>query len=812
MSHILVSCSGCRTKLRISATTKKSVIECPRCAEQIDITALKDEALKADSKPTPSAATSPRTKAQAEQKPVSREAAAKQQAARRAQVVIPKKPMLPRDPHQDDEFADEIDEDLLRAKRETYIFLGATLAAILAAVIVFPGALRMLQNTLQPAEVANSDAATDAANTSPQVTAPSTNETEVATITASPPTPNPAAPEAGAPKSPAAMPPANESGDGKDSTAVASTESNSAAAPPNSSEPGQTTPPAPVATPSTEEPKAAGNAAVANAGQDSQPAIPGSNAKPAGVEQKTEPTNPDSAKTVRYKWQPGQEHVYTLKIEADHDGSKQIINGSCTYKVKAKASADDSEQEGSGSGFVITSDGYIGTCAHVVDGAKRIEITLDGKTYPAKVISINKALDLAIVRIEASGLNVVRFGDSEKVQLAENVRAFGFPLSTVLGTGIKVVTGTVSGIVMDTRHGKQIQTDAPINPGNSGGPIVNESGQVIGVASSKLASREVSSVGFAVPVNALADMMKEKGLKVPESGAAAKLDGPRLAEQVTPTVAFLKVWGHRGGDMFDVEYSASIVQSQTIDVRQLRFGGMPVFPSSSRDSGHMKVNHSGEITEYSGNESLPYVLGPLGQFFIEPLGDDGDKTWGTESETSVRVVRKSDNGSPFSRMRGLPFGPRGRFGSPFEPQPEETIKVVPATESTHYSFGPELNGRITIRKAYEFVTTDNEQSPFLKVNGKGDLTFDRTIGMPVRLQYEATLEQNSEDHQSVRIPLTVTWSLKTAEEVAQEREQARQRAEELKKKKEAEKTQPNPELVTSVLQEIRKANGGISAL
>ena len=134
----------------------------------------------------------------------------------------------------------------------------------------------------------------------------------------------------------------------------------------------------------------------------------------------------------------------------------------------------------------MTADGHIGTCAHVIEGARQIEVSIGEKLYTGKVVSKDARRDIAILKIDALQLPVSRFADSDKVQLAEQVRAFGFPLSSVLGTGIKVATGAVAGIVLDPDQGRQIQTDAPINSGNSGGPIVNNSGQVIGIASSKL--------------------------------------------------------------------------------------------------------------------------------------------------------------------------------------------------------------------------------------------------------------------------------------------------------------------------------------
>ena len=214
----------------------------------------------------------------------------------------------------------------------------------------------------------------------------------------------------------------------------------------------------------------------------------------------------DKPEALKYKWVEGGEHVYSLHIMSGVDEAKKTIDGQCTYKVKDNGFEYDGEVEASGTGFVIAANGYIATCAHVVAGARVIDVTIGGKTHRATVVVQNEQLDLAILKIRASNLPVLPFGNSDRVQLAEKVRAFGFPLSDILGTGIKSASGEVSGIFTHSKYGQQIQTDAPINPGNSGGPIVNDAGQVIGIASSGIAAHFASSIGFAVPINQLEEV------------------------------------------------------------------------------------------------------------------------------------------------------------------------------------------------------------------------------------------------------------------------------------------------------------------
>lgn len=774
MSHSTVECPGCLSKLRFRPRADRKTIECPRCGENLDVSAVSVPATPKQTKAAPSQARRPAKRP----KPV---------ASTTVSPVDDEEPEFV-----DDIIEDEVlDDDEKRAKKESVLFLGLVGLAILAALIAVPSGIIYLLN--------GDD------DDNPVVAGNVEDDSEADRVSAVSPDsqggsdrPTPAAEEAVAKETPTDD--SSSEGDGTKTTdsdtSVASTPQDNGPAdrePPgrgHRNQHGNTSPEPDEVQPDNVRP-GDNPPAVADGGNDGD----------------------DDGGVLQYRWAAGQEHIYQLQITAEHgDGTKQNINGTCTYNVRSDGHEHDEVREGSGTGFVVSADGVIATCAHVVDGAKTIEVTIGDKTYPGKVLVTNPKLDLALVRIEAKGLPVSVLGDSDRVQLAEVVRAFGFPMSTVLGTGIKVATGAVAGIVMHPQHGRQIQTDAPINPGNSGGPIVNESGQVVGIASSKIASSAASSVGFAVPVNELRTIMSQQGITAPAAGDLPKLPGPELARKITPTVAFIKVSGTSGGKVFDVGFSAVFTETQSINPRNLGFGAFPMFPSSNSDRGTFQVNRNGEIVDFTGEGSLPFVLGPIGQFFIEPLDPYGDAEWSSEQLTQLRIVKRESN-DPVSRMRSrMPFGPRGRFGSPFDPfggQPEEkTLKTYPAAQKVSWSVGRELNDRITIHKKYEFVTTDNPQKPFLSVRGSGDIVFDRKLGMPSTCDFRATLTQSDDDGVK-RLPISVSYTLRDPADVRKERADALARAEERKKQQEMERTQPNPELVDELLEKIRDAEGGL---
>ncbi len=163
-----------------------------------------------------------------------------------------------------------------------------------------------------------------------------------------------------------------------------------------------------------------------------------------------------------------------------------------------------------GSGFIISADGYILTNAHVVDGADEITVRLtDKREYKAKVIGADKRTDVALIKIDAAGLPVVKLGDPNKLKVGEWVLAIGSPF----GFDNTVTAGIVSGKARSLPQENLvpfIQTDAAVNPGNSGGPLFNLRGEVVGI-NSQIYSRTGGYMGlsFAIPIDLALDVQNQ---------------------------------------------------------------------------------------------------------------------------------------------------------------------------------------------------------------------------------------------------------------------------------------------------------------
>ena len=163
------------------------------------------------------------------------------------------------------------------------------------------------------------------------------------------------------------------------------------------------------------------------------------------------------------------------------------------------------DQQGSGSGVILTADGYIATCAHVVNNAKKIVVTLnDDASYEATLVGTDLRNDLAIIKIEAEGLTPATLGDSDMLTVGEDVIAIGNPLGELRGTATSgIVSAVRRSVNVEGTNMELIQTDAAISPGNSGGGLFNASGKLIGIVNAKVSDTNAEGLGFAIPVNSV---------------------------------------------------------------------------------------------------------------------------------------------------------------------------------------------------------------------------------------------------------------------------------------------------------------------
>ena len=173
-------------------------------------------------------------------------------------------------------------------------------------------------------------------------------------------------------------------------------------------------------------------------------------------------------------------------------------------------------QTAAGSGIIISEDGYVLTNNHVISGADKITVYVnpgDGseeQSYEATLVGSSESNDIAVLKIDATGLNAATFGDSDQLEVGELAVAIGNPMGQVHGS---VTAGIISAVeqelTIDDVTINAIQTDAAINPGNSGGALFDSYGNVIGIVYAKSSSVSIEGIGYAIPVNNIKDLVAQ---------------------------------------------------------------------------------------------------------------------------------------------------------------------------------------------------------------------------------------------------------------------------------------------------------------
>ncbi len=209
-------------------------------------------------------------------------------------------------------------------------------------------------------------------------------------------------------------------------------------------------------------------------------------------------------------------NISNMSVQQTDKSTNEIVNEVADSVVEIKVEIMQSNPfygqsvaEGAGSGVIISEDGYILTNNHVIDGASNITVTLrSGDSYEAQLIGTDPDVDIALVKIEASGLSAATIGDSSQIKPGDKSVIIGNPLGTLGGS---VTEGIVSAVdrtlEIDGKTMHLMQTDAAVNPGNSGGGMFNGQGELAGIVVAKTSDSTIDNIGFVIPINNALDIL-----------------------------------------------------------------------------------------------------------------------------------------------------------------------------------------------------------------------------------------------------------------------------------------------------------------
>jgi Do/DeqQ family serine protease len=316
-------------------------------------------------------------------------------------------------------------------------------------------------------------------------------------------------------------------------------------------------------------------------------------------------------------------------------------------------------ESGLGSGVIIRQDGYILTNNHVVDGVDKIRVELtDGRSFPGTVVGTDEASDLAVIRVQATGLPTLAYGDSDRVKVGDVVLAVGNPL----GIGQTVTMGIVSAKGRSPEHGGSgsyedfLQTDAPINHGNSGGALVDMQGQLVGINAQILSpSGGNIGLGFAIPsgmAHVVADQLINGGVvHRSKLGVGVQSMNPEVAES-------LGLKDTRGAVVTSVEAGSPAEHA-----------GLKVQDVIVSYNGH-------PVTDSNALRNMVASTKPGGTAEVKVLRDGRNETL-----TAHVVEREADKVASAKNGRGGE-GSEGGYGmslSPMTPQLARQLDVPPST-------------------------------------------------------------------------------------------------------------------------------------
>jgi serine protease Do len=369
--------------------------------------------------------------------------------------------------------------------------------------------------------------------------------------------------------------------------------------------------------------------------------------------------------------------------------------------------AEEDQPKGVGSGFIVSTDGFIMTNAHVVEGADKVIVTLpDKREFKARIVGSDKRSDVAVVKIEATGLPAVKIGDVSRLKVGEWVMAIGSPF----GLENTVTAGIVSAKQRDTGdYLPFIQTDVAINPGNSGGPLINMRGEVIGI-NSQIYSRSGGFMGisFSIPIDEairVSDQLRATG-RVQRGRLGVQID--QVSKEVAESLGLSKAQGAlvRGVESGSPAEKAGIEAGDII----LSFDGKTVDKSSDlpRLVGNTKPgSHSTlQVWRRGATKELKILVGE-----VEP-----------------EKVAKEETPEPDKASNAVTFKPLGLTVTNLTDAQKKELRL---RGGVHVESATDASARVGIQEGDVILAIANIETPSVKV--MQDIVAKIDLSKPVSL-------------------------------------------------------------------------------
>lgn len=304
-------------------------------------------------------------------------------------------------------------------------------------------------------------------------------------------------------------------------------------------------------------------------------------------------------------------------------------------------------ESGAGSGVIISENGYIVTNNHVIEDASSITVTLaDGTSYSAELVGTDADLDVALIKIDATGLDPAEIGDSSTTQAGDKAVVIGNPLGQLGGSVTQGIISSVSRDVMiDGVSHNVMQVDASINPGNSGGGLFNGRGELVGIIIAKSVNESVEGIGFAIPINDVSDILEDL------------MNYGYVRGKVSLGMSFVDITNAQTAMMYRVSEPGCYVSSVEINSNAANAG----FQSGDRITSvnGTSVSTSSDIE----TEISKMAVGDTVEFTVERNGRTGTLSLVLEEAVPEDIAAQNESGNESDGSNGI----RDSFGNDYNP-------------------------------------------------------------------------------------------------------------------------------------------------
>lgn len=307
-------------------------------------------------------------------------------------------------------------------------------------------------------------------------------------------------------------------------------------------------------------------------------------------------------------------------------------------------------ESGAGSGVIISENGYIVTNNHVIEDASSITVTLaDGTSYSAKLVGTDADLDVALIKIDATGLDPAEIGDSSATQAGDKAVVIGNPLGQLGGSVTQGIVSSVSrNVMIDGVSHNVMQVDASINPGNSGGGLFNGRGELVGIIIAKSVNESVEGIGFAIPINDVSDILEDL------------MNYGYVRGKVSLGMSFVDITNAQTAMMYRVSELGCYVSSVEINSNAANAG----FQSGDRITSvnGTSVSTSSDIK----TEISKMAVGDTVEFTVERNGRTGTLSLVLEEAVPENIAAQNESGNESDGSNGS-NGIRDSLGNDYNP-------------------------------------------------------------------------------------------------------------------------------------------------